>query len=130
MPLPFPSMPVGFWHDETGQLYHDAYFGVYDNVWRHGDWASLTAHKGVIIHGRSDATLNPAGVRIGTAEIYRIVESFEEIAEGLVVGQTIDTDMRIILFVRMAEGFALNDALKKQIKARLKHKQVPDMCRL
>src|SRR4029453_16563178 len=84
---PFPSMPIGFWNDPDGRKYHDAYFGHYPGVWRHGDYAELTEHDGVIIYGRSDATLNPGGVRIGTAEIYRQVEQIPEVIESLVIGQ-------------------------------------------
>ncbi len=109
-------MPLGFWNDGDGSRYHSAYFDVYDNIWRHGDWASLTERDGIIIHGRSDATLNPGGVRIGTAEIYRPVEAFGEIAEALVIGQPVADDVRIILFVRMAENHQLDEALQAQIK--------------
>ncbi len=84
---PFPSMPVGFWNDEGGAKYHDAYFGRFDNVWCHGDFAEWTEHGGMIIHGRSDATLNPGGVRIGTAEIYNQVEQLPEVVEALCIGQ-------------------------------------------
>ena len=113
---PFPAMPLGFWNDGDGSRYHSAYFDVYDNIWRHGDWASMTERDGIIIHGRSDATLNPGGVRIGTAEIYRPVEAFGEIAEALVIGQPVADDVRIILFVRMAENHQLDEALQAQIK--------------
>ena len=99
-----PSMPVKFWNDPDGAKYRAAYFEHFDGVWRHGDWATLTERGGLIIHGRSDATLNPGGVRIGTAEIYRQVESFAEIEEALVVGQNWDNDVRVILFVKMAAG--------------------------
>ncbi len=122
---PFPSMPVGFWNDTDGSRYHEAYFNVYDNIWRHGDWATLTDHYGIIIHGRSDATLNPGGVRIGTAEIYRIVESFDQIAEALVVGQMLDNDVRVILFVRMAAGQILDDGLQNQIRSALRQQASP-----
>ena len=101
---PFPSMPVKFWNDPDGAKYRAAYFEHFDGVWRHGDWATLTERGGVIIHGRSDATLNPGGVRIGTAEIYRQVESFDEIEEALVVGQNWDNDVRVILFVEVGTG--------------------------
>ena len=92
----FPSMPIGFWNDPDGSKYHDAYFDMFANIWRHGDWATLTSNDGIIIHGRSDTTLNPGGVRIGTAEIYRPVEALDEVIEALVIGQKIDNDIRII----------------------------------
>lgn len=113
---PFPSMPVMFWNDPEGKKYHDAYFGRFPNVWCHGDWIERTAHDGFIIHGRSDATLNPGGVRIGTAEIYRQVEQFAEIAESIAVGQDWDNDVRVILFVKLKENCTLDDALKDRIK--------------
>ena len=116
---PFPSMPLGFWRDDKGEAYRNAYFMHYPGIWRHGDWAMLTDKGGIIIRGRSDATLNPGGVRIGTAEIYRQVEAFDEIAEALVVGQPIVVDgmndVRVVLFVRLAEGAVLEDELKGKI---------------
>ena len=117
---PFPSMPVGFWNDPDGAKYHAAYFERFDNVWCHGDFAEWTAHGGMIIHGRSDATLNPGGVRIGTAEIYNQVEQMPEIAEALCIGQDWDGDVRIVLFVRLAEGNTLDEELSKAIKARIR----------
>ena len=122
---PFPSMPVSFWNDSDGSRYHSASFDVYPNIWRHGDWATHTSHNGIIIHGRSDATLNPGGVRIGTAEIYRIVESFDEVAESLVIGQMVDHDVRIVLFLRMAENASLDDGLQSRIKDALKRQASP-----
>ena len=122
---PFPSMPIGFWNDSDGSRYQAAYFDVYPNIWRHGDWATLTASDGIIIHGRSDATLNPGGVRIGTAEIYRIVESFDEIAESLVVGQMVNDDVRVVLFVRMAAVHALDEGLQANIRSLLKRQASP-----
>ena len=122
---PFPSMPVMFWNDPGDAKYTSAYFEHFNGVWRHGDWATLTERGGVIIHGRSDATLNPGGVRIGTAEIYRQVESFDEIEEALVVGQDWDNDVRVILFVRMAAGAALNDELVIGIKASIRSGATP-----
>ena len=118
---PFPSMPVGFWNDPDGAKYRAAYFEQYPNVWRHGDWARITEHDGMVIYGRSDATLNPGGVRIGTAEIYRQVEQLPEVIESLVIAQEIgnggDTgDVRIVLFVRLAEGTQLNEALRDRIR--------------
>ena len=122
---PFPSMPVMFWNDPGDAKYRAAYFEHFDGIWRHGDWATLTERGGVIIHGRSDATLNPGGVRIGTAEIYRQVESFDEIEEALVVGQDWDNDVRVILFVRMARGAVLDDALADAVKARIRSGATP-----
>ena len=122
---PFPSMPVGFWNDSDGSRYYSAYFDVYPDIWRHGDWATHTPNGGIIIHGRSDATLNPGGVRIGTAEIYRIVESFDEVAESLVIGQMVEHDVRIVLFLRMAENENLDDKLQARIKDALKRQASP-----
>jgi acetoacetyl-CoA synthetase len=114
---PFPSMPVAFWNDPDGSRYRSAYFDVYPNTWRHGDWAELTEHDGVIIHGRSDATLNPGGVRIGTAEIYRQVERLPEVVESLVIGQDVDEgDVRIVLFVRLQPGLVLDEPLRDRIR--------------
>lgn len=113
---PFPSMPVMFWNDPDGQKYHNAYFDRFDNVWCHGDWIERTEHNGFIIHGRSDATLNPGGVRIGTSEIYRVVEQFDEISESIAVGQSWDNDVRVVLFVILKGGVELTDDLKDRIK--------------
>jgi acetoacetyl-CoA synthetase len=119
--MPFPSMPVGFWNDADGSKYRAAYFEQYPGVWRHGDWCELVDHSadgqeaGLIIYGRSDATLNPGGVRIGTAEIYRQVEQLPEVVESLVVGQDWDGDTRIVLFVRLRSGEELDDALRQRI---------------
>ena len=107
--MPFPSMPVGFWNDPDGRKYHAAYFDKFPGVWCHGDYVELTKHGGMIIYGRSDAVLNPGGVRIGTAEIYRQVEQLEEVVESLVVGQQWDGDERVVLFVRLRDGLTLND---------------------
>ena len=112
----FPAMPIGFWKDDGGQKYHDAYFNRFDNVWSQGDWCSWTEHGGMIIHGRSDATLNPGGVRIGTAEIYRQVEKLTEIKESIVVGQDWEGDTRVVLFVIMQDGIALSDDLIAKIR--------------
>ena len=117
---PFPCMPIGFWNDDDGSRYHAAYFDVYPNVWRHGDWVSFTEHGGMVVYGRSDATLNPGGVRIGTAEIYRQVEQLEEVLEGLVIGQQWDSDTRIILFVILREGYSLDDDLIGRIKHKIR----------
>lgn len=113
---PFPSMPIGFWNDQDGTKYLNAYFSRFINVWCQGDFAEQTEHDGIIIHGRSDATLNPGGVRIGTAEIYNQVEQLVEIEEGLCVGQEWKNDTRVILFVRLAEGIELDEALTQKIK--------------
>jgi acetoacetyl-CoA synthetase len=126
---PFPSMPVSFWNDPDGSKYRAAYFEVYPNTWRHGDWAEVTAHGGMIIYGRSDATLNPGGVRIGTAEIYRQVEQLPEVVESLVIGQTLPgnggEDVRIVLFVRLAEGLTLGDQLRDKIRAQIRDNTSP-----
>jgi acetoacetyl-CoA synthetase len=130
---PFPSMPVAFWNDPDGAKYRAAYFEHFPNTWRHGDWAEITAHNGLVIHGRSDATLNPGGVRIGTAEIYREVEQLEEIVESVVVGQDIvhegEKDVRIVLFVKLRDGLALDeplrDRIRKAIRARTSPHHVP-----
>ena len=122
---PFPSMPVFFWNDADGRKYHDAYFDVFPNIWRHGDWAELTEHDGLIIYGRSDATLNPGGVRIGTAEIYRQVEKLPEIVESLAIGQDWRGDVRVILFVRLREGVRLDAALATKIKKTIRDNTSP-----
>ncbi len=117
---PFPSMPVGFWNDPDGARYRAAYFEKFPGVWWHGDFVELTEHDGMIIYGRSDATLNPGGVRIGTAEIYRQVEQLPEVEEGIVVGQDWQGDVRVVLFVKLAPGQALDEALVKRIKERIR----------
>jgi len=122
---PFPSMPIYFWDDPDGKKYHRAYFDVYPNVWRHGDFIEINAHGGVIIYGRSDATLNPGGVRIGTAEIYRQVEQLEEIDDSVVVGQNWKNDVRVILFVKLAEGSELTDDLKNRIRKTIRENASP-----
>ena len=114
---PFPSMPVGFWNDADGARYRAAYFERFPGVWHHGDFAEWTPHGGMIIHGRSDATLNPGGVRIGTAEIYRQVEQLDEVVESIVIGQQWQGDVRVVLFVRLREGLALDDALRDRIRS-------------
>ncbi len=113
---PFPSMPVGFWNDPDGTKYHAAYFERFPGVWHHGDFAELTEHDGLIIYGRSDAVLNPGGVRIGTAEIYAAVESLDEIAEAVAIGQDWNQDVRIVLFVRLKAGAQFDEALKKKLR--------------
>ena len=122
---PFPSMPLGFWNDEDGARYHAAYFSRFPGVWAHGDYAEITPHNGMIIHGRSDATLNPGGVRIGTAEIYRQVEQLPEILESIVIGQDWQGDTRVVLFVRMKEGIALDDALRDRIRQTIRANTTP-----
>jgi acetoacetyl-CoA synthetase len=116
----FPSMPVMFWNDPDGKKYRAAYFERFDNVWCHGDFAEWTSHGGLVIHGRSDATLNPGGVRIGTAEIYNQVEQMPEVLEALCIGQDWDDDVRVILFVRLANGYTLDDNLVAAIKNRIR----------
>jgi len=116
----FPSMPIYFWNDDSGEKYRAAYFNVYPNIWRHGDWVSFTEHGGMVVYGRSDATLNPGGVRIGTAEVYRQVEQLEEVLEGLVVGQQWENDTRIILFVILRSGYTLNEELIKRIREKIR----------
>jgi acetoacetyl-CoA synthetase len=123
--LSAPSMPIYFWNDPDNAKYHDAYFDAYPGVWRHGDWIEITEHGGVIIYGRSDATLKPSGVRIGTAEIYRQVEMIPEVMDSLVVGQDWDSDMRIILFVKLREGLQLNDELVTTIKTTIRQHCTP-----
>ncbi|WP_242220402.1 acetoacetate--CoA ligase [Shinella zoogloeoides] len=116
----FPSMPVMFWNDPDGAKYRAAYFERFDNIWCHGDFAEWTSHDGIVIHGRSDATLNPGGVRIGTAEIYNQVEHLEEVAEALCIGQDWDDDVRVVLFVRLAPGKVLDEALEKTIRTKIR----------
>ncbi|TLX61618.1 acetoacetate--CoA ligase [Stutzerimonas nosocomialis] len=111
----FPSMPVGFWNDADGEKFRSAYFETFPGVWAHGDYAEETEHGGLIIHGRSDAVLNPGGVRIGTAEIYRQVEKIDEVLESIAIGQEWDGDVRVVLFVRLRDGAALDDALCTRI---------------
>jgi acetoacetyl-CoA synthetase len=125
--MPFPSMPVAFWNDPDGAKYRGAYFETYPGVWRHGDWARFTPHGGLIITGRSDATLNPGGVRIGTAEIYRQVEQLPEILESIVVGQDLGAsgDVRIVLFVRLRDGEVLTDGLRDRIRRQIRASTSP-----
>ncbi len=113
---PFPSMPLGFWNEPDHRRYHDAYFSRFENVWAQGDYAEITSHDGIIIHGRSDAVLNPGGVRIGTAEIYRQVEKVDEVLESLCISQVWEDDVRIVLFVMLREGVRLDDELKSRIR--------------
>ena len=126
---PFPVMPIGFWNDADGAKYHAAYFDRFDNVWCHGDFCEITAHGGLIIYGRSDATLNPGGVRIGTAEIYRQVEKLHEVVESLVIGQDWPpqnpNDVRVVLFVKLREGLTLDDDLVRRIKQTIRDNTTP-----
>ena len=122
---PFPSMPIGFWNDPDGAKYYAAYFSTYPGVWRHGDFVELTARGGMIIYGRSDAVLNPGGVRIGTAEIYRQVEQLAEIDEALVVGQQWRGDERVVLFVVTAAAVTLDDALRDKLRRRIREHASP-----
>ena len=126
---PFPAMPVGFWNDPDGSKYHAAYFERFANIWCHGDFSELTAHDGMIIYGRSDATLNPGGVRIGTAEIYRQVEQLPEIVEALVIGQDWppgrNDDVRVVLFVKLQEGLSLDAGLVERIRKQIRDNTTP-----
>lgn len=122
---PFPSMPIGFWGDTTGEKYHEAYFDRFPNVWCHGDFVELTSHDGMIIYGRSDALLKPGGVRIGTAEIYRQVEQIHEVVESIAVGQDWDHDVRVILFVKLKEGLTLDESLIHKIKQQIRDHTTP-----
>jgi acetoacetyl-CoA synthetase len=122
---PFPSMPVGFWNDPDGMKYHNAYFARFENIWHHGDFAEWSEHGGITIHGRSDATLNPGGVRIGTAEIYRQVEQLSEVKESIVIGQDFDNDVRVVLFVVLQDGLELDDALRTKIKTTIRNGASP-----
>ncbi|MGB0965155.1 MAG: acetoacetate--CoA ligase [Litorivicinus sp.] len=121
----FPSMPVGFWNDPDGQRYQSAYFDSFDGIWAHGDFAEITQNGGYIIHGRSDATLNPGGVRIGTAEIYRQVERVESVLECLAIGQRWQDDVRVVLFVVLREGCVLNAELEQQIRYEIRTQTTP-----
>ena len=122
---PFPSMPVQFWNDEKGEKYRNAYFSRFPGIWCHGDFAEWTGHGGIVIHGRSDATLNPGGVRIGTAELYAQVEQIPEIVEALAIGQDWDNDVRIVLFVRLAKDAVLDEPLKQRIRQQIRQGASP-----
>jgi acetoacetyl-CoA synthetase len=126
---PFPSMPLGFWNDKGDERYHAAYFARYPGVWCHGDWSELTERGGMVIYGRSDATLNPGGVRIGTAEIYRVVESIDEVEESVAIGQMWPpdkpTDVRVVLFVRLREGYGLDAPLEERIRHEIRRRASP-----
>jgi len=122
---PFPSMPIGFWNDDDGSRYRAAYFERFPNVWCHGDYIELTEHGGIIVHGRSDAVLNPGGVRIGTAEIYRQVEKIDEVMEAICVGQDWEGDVRVVLFVVLRPGATLDDALRDRIRREIRANTTP-----
>jgi acetoacetyl-CoA synthetase len=122
---PFPCCPVGFWNDADGSRFHDAYFARFANVWAHGDYGEITGHGGFIIHGRSDAVLNPGGVRIGTAEIYRQVERIEEVLESIVIGQQWEDDVRVVLFVVLRDGLTLDDGLRDRIRRSIRENTTP-----
>ena len=121
----FPSMPVGFWKDDDGSKFQATYFETFPGIWAHGDYAEVTDNDGLVIHGRSDAALNPGGVRIGTAEIYRQVEKVEAVLESIAIGQEWEDDVRVVLFVRLREGVALDDALQTQIRQVIRANTTP-----
>ncbi|MEG7362761.1 acetoacetate--CoA ligase [Pseudomonas citronellolis] len=121
----FPSIPVGFWNDPQGEKFHDAYFATFPGIWAHGDYAEETAHGGLVIHGRSDAVLNPGGVRIGTAEIYRQVEKVDEVLESIAIGQDWQGDVRVVLFVRLREGVQLDESLQEKIRRTIRANTTP-----
>lgn len=122
---PFPCMPVGFWNDEGDRKYLDAYFSHYGNIWCHGDYVEITANQGLVFHGRSDSVLNPGGVRIGTAEIYRQVDKVHAVVDSVVIGQPIDDDVRVVLFVQLREGVVLDEALIAEIKTTIRRHTTP-----
>ncbi|HET9447162.1 MAG TPA: acetoacetate--CoA ligase, partial [Steroidobacteraceae bacterium] len=122
---PFPSVPIGFWGDAAGRRFHSTYFARYPNVWWHGDLATITPRGGLVVHGRSDTVLNPGGVRIGTAEIYRQVEKIEEVAESIAIAQVWQGDVRIVLFVRLREGLTLDDRLRDKIRTFIRGSTTP-----
>mgnify|MGYP000277112115 CR=1 FL=1 len=122
---PFPSMPIYFWNDADNSKYHKAYFAKYANIWCHGDYVKETETGGLIFYGRSDTILNPGGVRIGTAEIYRQVEKLDEVQESIVIGQDWDDDVRVVLFVRLSDGLTLDEALIKKIKLQIRQNTTP-----
>jgi acetoacetyl-CoA synthetase len=122
---PFPTMPLGFWNDPGGAKYRAAYYEHFPGVWRHGDWCEITAHDGLVIYGRSDTVLNPGGVRIGTAEIYRQVEKLGEVMESIVIGQDWQKDVRVVLFVRLRDGLVLDEPLVKKIKETIRANTTP-----
>ncbi|MDM5074253.1 acetoacetate--CoA ligase [Aeromonas bestiarum] len=117
---PFPAQPIGFWGDDSGDKYHAAYFERFDNIWCHGDWIELTDTGGILFYGRSDATLNPGGVRIGTSEIYRYVEQLDEVEESIVIGQQWQQDERVVLFVKLKPGLKLDEPLRERIRQQVR----------
>ncbi len=121
----FPSMPIYFWNDQDGEKYHGAYFDVYEGIWQHGDYILLSEQGGITMFGRSDATLNPGGVRIGTAEIYRVVENLEEIEDSVVIGQPYEGDERVVLFVKLNPGQSLDEPLIKKIVSNIRSQCSP-----
>jgi acetoacetyl-CoA synthetase len=121
----FPSMPLGFWNDQDGRLFHAAYFERYPNVWHHSDHALITEHDGLVILGRSDAMLKPGGVRIGTGELYSALAGMGEVLESLAVGQRVAADVRIVLFVQLAPGVSLDEPLKQRIRERIRAATTP-----
>ena len=121
----FPSCPLGFWNDPDGSRFRRAYFERFAGAWAHGDYGEITSHGGMIIHGRSDAVLNPGGVRIGTAEIYRQLEAIEAVTDALVIGQEWQGDTRIVLFVVLRQGLALDDDLRRRIAERMRRHASP-----
>ncbi len=123
--MAFPSMPIYFWNDPDGQKYHSAYFDNYPEIWHHGDYIEINDHGGVIIYGRSDTTLNPGGVRIGTAEIYQIVERFNQVEDSLVIGQPWENDERIVLFLKMKDQISLTNSLIKKVKNSIRESCTP-----
>ena len=122
---PFPSMPIGFWNDEKGSKYNSAYFEEFKGVWTHGDYLEITENGGAIIYGRSDTTLNPGGVRIGTAEIYRSIESFEEIIDSVVIGKPEGSDVSIVLCLKLADGMNITKDLEDEIKLQIRNSTSP-----
>jgi acetoacetyl-CoA synthetase len=122
---PFPSCPIGFWNDPDGRRFHEAYFARFPGLWAHGDYGEFTEHGGMLIHGRSDAVLNPGGVRIGTAEIYRQVELVDEVLDSIVIGQSWQGDVRVVLFVQLREGLLLDDALREKIRRTIRGNATP-----
>jgi acetoacetyl-CoA synthetase len=122
---PFPSMPVSFWNDPDGSKYRAAYFNYYPGIWRHGDYIKITTNGGVIVYGRSDATLKPGGVRIGTSEIYRVVEQMDEIVDSLVIGQSWENDIRIIMFIVLRGNRLLTKELTEKIKQNIRNQTTP-----
>lgn len=122
---PFPSMPIYFWNDNNKQAFYNAYFNRFDTVWAQGDYAKITAHLGLVIYGRSDAVLNPGGVRIGTAEIYRQVEKVDEVIDSVVIGQPWQDDVRVVLFVQLREKLTLEKSLVDKIKQTIRAHATP-----